>query len=127
VELVFAFIYFITGKTVDKMLGKGIAALSMALVLTIFTIFLIIYFRQHTYGQDKPLLTALSIYYKSLAYVVVLFYICNFSGKDTTMLVAMISLILYGVLSYIHGKKYNEMLNAYLYFLFITNAMIVCI
>ena len=127
VELVFALTYFIIGKTLDTMFGKGIAALSKALVLTIFTIFLIIYFRQHTYGQDKPLLTALSIYYKSLAYVVVLFYICNFSVKNAAMIVAMISLIVYSVLSYILGKKYNEMLSAYLYFLFIINVMIVCV
>ena len=123
IELIYASIYLLAGKILDTFIGKGVTVLSMTFLMAVFTILLIVFFRQHAYGQDKPLLTALSIYYKSAAYVSVIFIIGNFHGKDTINVVAWIALIIYGVLSYIFGKKYNEMLNAYLYFVLISFAL----
>jgi hypothetical protein len=116
IELIYASIYLLAGKILDTFVGKGITVLSMSFLTTILTILLIIFFRQHAYGQEKPMLAVLSIYYKSAVYVAIIFIIGNFHGKDSILVVAGIALIVYGILSYIFGKKYNEILSAYLYF-----------
>ena len=115
IELIYASIYLLAGKILDIFVGKGITILAMSFLMTIFTVLLIIFFRQHAYGEEKPLLTALSIFYKSVAYVTIIYIIGNFHGKDSIKVVELIALITYGILSYIFGKKYNEMLSAYLY------------
>jgi hypothetical protein len=125
IELIYATIYLIVGKILDTFVGKGITVLSMFFLLIMFTILLIVFFHQHAYGKDKPLLTALSIYYKSVAYMAVIFIIGNYQGKDPITIIAWIALIIYGVLAYVYGKKYNEMLNAYLYCLLICFARVV--
>jgi len=124
IELIYASIYLLAGKILDIFVGKGITILAMSFLTTIFTILLIIFFRQHAYGEEKPLLTALSIYYKSVAYVTIIYIIGNFHGKDPITLVAWVALLTYGILSYIFGKKYNEILSAYLYFQLIALARI---
>jgi len=48
--------------------------------------------------------------------VAIIYIIGNFQGKDSVTVVALIALITYGILSYVFGKKYNEILSAYLYF-----------
>jgi len=115
IELIYASIYLLAGKILDIFVGKGITILSMFFLMTIFTILLIIFFRQHAYGQEKPILTTLSLFYKSAVYVVIIYIIGGFHGKDSITLVTLIALITYGILSYIFGKKYNEILSAYLY------------
>ena len=119
VELIYATIYLLAGKILDTFVGKGITLLSMGVLMFIFTILLIVFFRQHLYAQDKPLLTALSIYYKSAAYVTIIFIIGNFAGQNVISIVALASLVIYGALSYVYGRKYNELLNAYLYMILI--------
>jgi hypothetical protein len=115
IELIYATIFFVAGKLLDVFVGSGIALITMLVLMLVFMILLIVFFRQHTYGQDKPLLVALSIYGKSAAYMAVIFTMSNLGGRLTITTIAMFSLIFYAVLSYVFGKKYNEMLNAYLY------------
>lgn len=118
-ELIYASLYLIAGTILNSFVGNGITLLSMCIMMLVFTILLIVFFRQHVYGQDKPLLTALSIYYKSLSYMVVIFSLFNLPGRIMFTGVVMVSIIIYAVLSCIFGKKYNEVLNAYLYIVMI--------
>jgi hypothetical protein len=122
IELIYATTYLLAGKMLDIFVGRGIAFLTMNALMIIFTILLIVFFRQHVYGKDRPLLTALSIYYKSMAYVAVIFIMCSYPGKTIFMGAAMFVIIIYAVLSYIYGKKYDEMWNAYLYGVLIATA-----
>jgi len=115
IELIYATTYLLAGKILDTFAERGVAPLVMCILMLFFTILLIVFFRQHVFGQDKPLLTALSIYYKSMAYVAVLFMMCYYPSRVIFIGSAMFSIIIYAILSYIYGKKYNEMLNAYLY------------
>ena len=115
VELIYAVTYFLIGKILASLAGEGYALLAMGILIFIFTILLIVFFRQHVYAQDKPLLAALSIYYKSTVYCATSFIMCNLPMKNYFLGTTLILMIFYMVLSYIFGKKYNEMLIAYLY------------
>ena len=115
IELISALVYIIAGGLLNTFVGLGVSLLTMSILMLVFTVLLIVFFRQHTYGQDKPLLTALSIYYKSVAYVTIIFTMSNLPGKDTVTVVAIASMLIYGILAYFNGKKYYQMLNAYLY------------
>ena len=112
IELICASIFLLVKMIFNK---YEFAFLTMSILTIIIVILLIIFFRQHTYGQEKPLLTALSIYYKTMAYSAVLFSTYSYPIRVTCLGILMLSVILYVVLSYVYGKKYNEMLNAYLY------------
>jgi len=114
-ELISASIYLIVGMTFNTYLGSGIAILTMGSLASIFTILLIIFFRQQTFGQNKPLLTVLSIYYKSAAYSAIMLTISNLPFATYMKGATLCSIVIYAVLAYIFGKKYDEMLNAYLY------------
>jgi len=114
-ELISASIYLIVGMTLNTYLVSGIAILTMVSLTLIFIVLLIIFFRQHTYGQDKPLLAALSIYYKSAVYTTIMFTISNWPFGTYIKGATLCSIVIYAVLAYIFGKKYDEMLNAYLY------------
>jgi len=115
IELISAILYLVTGKLLYTFVGKGISTMTLILWMFVFTILLIVFAKRHVYRQDKPLLTALSVYYKSLAYVVIIFTMCNWQGKDTLSVVMIVSIVVYMVLSYINRKQYDQMLNAYLY------------
>ena len=115
IELIYATIYILAGKILDTFAEEGVAMLSMGFLLLIFTVLVVVFFRQHAYGHDKPLLTALSVYYKTMAYSVVIFTLFNLPFRVYILGATMVSIILYMFLSYFFGKKYNEMLNAYLY------------
>ena len=118
-ELIYASIYFLTGKILNTFAGSGVTFLIMCTLMIIFMILLIVFFKQHVYSQDKPLLTVLSIYYKTMAYVVIIFIIFNFSGKIMFQGSALFSIIFYILLSFIYGNKQSEALNAYLYLIFV--------
>jgi len=120
IELLYASIYFLAGKILNAIAGKEVTLLVMCSLMIVFTILLIVFFRQHIYGQDKPLLTALSIYYKSMAYVCVVFTIFNFPGRIMFLGITVLSIIIYGVFSYFIYKKENyPILNPWLYLVFI--------
>ena len=114
-ELISAIGYLCTGLVLPTFVGGGIVSLTLCLWMVIFTILLIIFMKHHVYRKDKPLLTALSIYYKSLVYVLIIFNISGYQGTMYILGIAMVSIIIYMILSYINGKQYSQMLNAYLY------------
>jgi len=114
-ELIYATIYIFSGMMISKLMGVGISIIVMTILLAFFTVLLIIFFRQHTYGQDKPLLTTLSIYYKTVVYLVIMFTMCNLPGRIYFSAAVLFSTVIYAALAYIFGKKYDEVLNAYLY------------
>ena len=122
IELIYAPIYLIVGKILNTYAEKGISFFVMCILMVVFTALLIVFFRQHAYGQDKPLLTALSVYYKSMAYMVVIITLFNYPGRIMFQGATAFSIIIYMLLSYIYGKKNNEMLNAYLYIVFLSFA-----
>lgn len=115
IELMSALICIYTGTLICGYLGTSISSLIMCVLMAIIPILLIIFARQHVYWHDKPLLTVLSIYYKSVAYVTIIFVLINLPGKDFIKVSTYIIILLYIVLSYFNGKKYYQMLNAYLY------------
>ena len=115
IELIFVFVYLITGKLLYTFVTKEIVGLVLIVLTSVFIVLLLIFMKYHSYRREKPLLTAFSIYYKSLIYIVVIFTACNYPGKDFFTVMAMVSIVLYMVLSYINGKQYYQMLNAYLY------------
>jgi hypothetical protein len=115
IELSFAVFYVAIGKLFEILGDRGLALVSMSVVMMAFTIVLFIFARQHIYWKTKPLLTVFSIYYKSTVYVLILFAMMNFAGKDILWGVAMISMIVYAILAYFNGKQAGQILNAYLY------------
>ena len=114
-ELISAIVYLSVGKVLHTFVGTGIATLTLCILMCVFTILLLVFMKYHVYRYDKPLLTVFSIYYKSLVYVVVIFSMTNFPGNDILTGTAMISTLIYMLLSYINGKQYYQILNAYLY------------
>ena len=115
-ELISAIIYLITGKILHAFAGRGISTLILGILMIIFTVLLVIFIKHHFYyRQNKPLLTILSIYYKSLVYVVIIFTVSNYPGKDALTIVAWVSTLVYMILAYINGKQNSEILNAYMY------------
>jgi hypothetical protein len=124
IELSFAIFFVAIGKLLEALRHQGFALISMIVVMMVFTILLVIFVRQHIYWKTKPLLTVFSIYYKSTAYVSVLFAMMKFSGNDVLTVVAMASMITYGILSYFNGKQSGQILNAYLYATLISMARI---
>jgi len=119
IELSFALICICTGIFLFRLFGESISLLILFILMITITILLIVFARLHIYWQDKPLLTILSIYYKSAAYVTIIFTMCDFSGKDIVRLATIISMLLYMLFSYFNEKRYYQMLNAYLYLNFI--------
>ncbi|GHV37469.1 hypothetical protein FACS1894178_9240 [Bacteroidia bacterium] len=115
IELSSAILYIVIGKLFEILGHKGFALISMGVVMMAFTILLLIFARQHIYWKTKPLLTVFSIYYKSLSYVVVIFAMMRFPGKEILWCVAMVSMIVYAILAYFNGKRAGQILNAYLY------------
>jgi len=115
IELICVTIYLLFGMLSFKYAGDGIAVGIMSLMMTVFSILLILFFRQHTYGQDKPWLTVISLYYKSTTYLAIILAMANFPFRTYMIGAAMFSTIIYAVLAFFFGKKYDEMLNAYLY------------
>ena len=115
IELISIFIYIVAGMTLTTFMGVGIAGITLFLLMLAFTVLLIVFRKRHVYAQEKPLMMAFSIYYKSLTYVVIMFNFCDFSGQNILTAVGLGAMIIYMVLSYIFGKKYYQMLNAYLY------------
>jgi len=115
IELISITIYLLTGMILSTFVGIVVSILSMCFMMMVFFILLIIFFRQHTFGQNKPLLTVLSIYYKSAAYSAIMLTISNLPFATYMKGAALCSIVIYAVLAYIFGKKYDEMLNAYLY------------
>ena len=114
-ELIYAVSYLITGKLLYEFIGSGLASAVLFLCMAVFTVLLIVLRKHHTYWQDKPLLTVLSIYYKSLTYTIVIFTMCNYPGKAALNITALASFFIYSVLAYFNRTQYNQMLNAYLY------------
>jgi len=115
VELISAIVYLITGKLLCTFVSSGYALLALSILMLIFTVLLFVLMKHHVYRYDKPLLTALSIYYKNMIYMTVIFNMCYLPGKMTISAIAMASIVLYMVLAYFNGKQYYQMLNAYLY------------
>jgi len=122
IELILASTYLVVGKLLEVFAGKGIAILASTILMLVFIILIIIFFRQHIYGKEKTLLTVLSIYYKSMAYTTVIFALGNLPGKYSLAVVTMASLFVYAILSCFNGKQYSQVLNAYLYLLLISFA-----
>ena len=125
IELISALICICTGTLVGGFLGVSISLLVLFVLMAIVTVLLIVFARKHVYWQDKPLLTVLSIYYKSVVYVDIIFIMGDFPGTDIIRIATMASILLYIVLSYFNGKKYYQMLNAYLYLNLIIMARLV--
>ena len=114
-ELIYAVSYLIIGKLLYEFAERGLVSAVLFLCMTVFTVLLIVFRKHHVYWQDKPLLTVLSFYYKSLTYTIVIFTMCNYSGKAALNITAMASFLIYSIFAYFNGKQYNQMLNAYLY------------
>lgn len=94
----------------------GFLTLSSSLVLILFIISYIKMREKHVYFKEKPLLFALSLFYKIYAYFATVFILNEYPGRDIVVLILIILTVVYMVLSYINQKQYKEMLNAYLYF-----------
>ncbi|MCL2313075.1 MAG: hypothetical protein FWC41_11455, partial [Firmicutes bacterium] len=107
IELIFALLFIIPVRLIEHYIGIGVAIEVSAILLLLFVILLIIFFKQHPFGIDKPLLTALSIYYKSVTYVTIIFITGNFPGRVYIDAVAVISMIVYAVFSYLYGRRNN--------------------
>jgi len=116
VELIYSSLYFLVGLMLQKIFGAGgIFTIIMTFSMIVYMILLIIYAKDHVYWDSKRLLTVLSIFYKNFAYLTVIFVICNYPFKDIFMGITLGLIILYIILSYFNGKRYGQMLNAYLY------------
>jgi hypothetical protein len=115
IELIFAIICICTEFFIFRIFGENISLLILFILMITLTILLIVFAQRHVYWQNKPLLTVLSIYYKSATYITIIFTLCNFSGKEIVTVGTMIPLLLYMILSYFNEKRYRQMLNAYLY------------
>lgn len=125
IELIAAFICICTMSLVYSFLGERVSLPIMLVLMIAVTVLLIIFARQHVYWQDKPLLTVFSIYYKSVAYVTIFFTMGHFAATDIITGFAIVTMALYIVLAYFNGKKYDQMLNAYLYLNLITIARLI--
>jgi len=117
IELTSALVFLTVGKILFTFAGDSIAILVLTVLMLAFVILLIVFFRQHIYGNEKPLLTVLSIYYKSLTYLMIIICYGNLPGKYHMAVVLFISLVIYSVLHYVYGKRNNQNLNPYCYFL----------
>ena len=115
IELIFALLYICTGIFVCHFFGESLSLLILSVLMITITVLLIVFAQRHIYWQNKPLLTVLSIYYKSAAYITIIFTMGNFPGKDFVILGTIISMLLYMILSYFNEKRYYQMLNAHLY------------
>jgi uncharacterized membrane protein (UPF0136 family) len=113
IEFVSALVFITAGKLLEQLSGKGISTFVMGIILLIFTILLIIYSREQIFCSNKPLLTVLSIFYKTVAYVAIIFIMGNYAGKNPITVFAIFLFLLYSIFSYIYGKHYYQMLNAY--------------
>lgn len=103
----------------------GFLTLSSTVVLILFIISYIKMREKHVYFKKKPLLFALSLFYKIYAYFAAVFILNDYPGRDIVVLILMILTVVYMVLSYINQKQYKEMLNAYLYFMYVSIFMYV--
>lgn len=103
----------------------GFLTLSSSVVLILFIISYIMMREKHVYFKEKPLLFALSLFYKIYAYFAAVFILNEYPGRDIVVLILMILTVVYMVLSYINQKQYKEMLNAYLYFMYVSIFMYV--
>ena len=122
IELSFAIFYAAIGKLLEVLGHKGFALIFMSILMVSFLSLLIIFARQHIYWKTKPLLTVFSMYCKLTVYVSMIFTMMKFQGVDIVWIVAMVSLIAYGILSYFNGKQSGQILNAYLYTVLISVA-----
>ena len=125
IELVAASIIIFAGGLLYEFASKGISLLVISLLMFAFTILLIVFRKHHVYYmQNKPLLTAISIYYKSFAYLSFIFSMCHFAGERTMSGFAMLFMTIYMGLAYFNRKQYSEMLNAYLYIVIVSFARV---
>jgi hypothetical protein len=125
IELISALICICIGTFIYRYVGANFSLVALFILMFITTLLLIVFSRNHVYWQDKPLLTILSIYYKSAAYITIIFTMGKFSGINIVTIVTMTSMLFYIILSYVNEKKYYQMLNAYLYLNLIIFARIV--
>jgi hypothetical protein len=108
-----------------ELFGVNISLIAMTTLMVTITIVLCSFIRHHVYWQNKSLLAILSIYYKSISYITIIFTIYGLSGTNIITAFAIFSMLLYIVLAYFNEKKYYQMLNAFLYLQLITLTRIV--
>jgi CDP-diglyceride synthetase len=116
IELISILVYIAVGILFKIFSGVPLTLLLLTLLTFTFLTLMIVFRKHHIYIKEKPLMTAFSIYYKTLVYIVIMFNFCDLhSGRNLLVFTAMISAIIYSIFAYFFGKKYNEILNAYLY------------
>ena len=125
IELIAVSIIIPIGGLLYEFANTTISLLVISLLMFVFTILLIVYRKHHVYYKlNKPLLTAISIYYKSFAYVSFIFSMCHFAGERALSGFSMLFMTIYMILAYFNEKQYSEMLNAYLYIVIVSFARV---
>jgi len=118
IELISALIYLSSGLLLATFVSTARAGVTMGLLMIVFIVLLFVFMKHHVYKQDKILMTLFSIYYKSEIYSVILLFICNFipeSAKDFLFVGTAVITLIYIILSYVFGRQYYQILNAFLY------------
>jgi len=115
IEIVSAIVYLSTWLLFSLFVGIGIAAAILCLLTLIFTILLFVFMKYHVYRKDKILMTLFSIYCKSYIYTAIYVITLDLRGKDFIFIASIVVMVIYAILAYFYGKKYNQMLNAFMY------------